>query len=128
VLVVRPRRFCVPAALLLILAGCGPAKLDETKNWTIEPGDVQSIILPAQPRPQRLTVEFESGEPVDVGLYKTDDAKDLYSLPVSKALAVERGKTSGTLTADLSPDVSTTVTVNALSKKTTVKVHVTNRK
>lgn len=125
-----PARPCllVAALALLVPAGCGPAKLDETKNWTVEPGDVQSIILPAQPKPQRLTVEFESSEPVDAGIYKTDDAKELHSLPVSKALAVERGKTSGTLTADLGPDVSTTVTVGALSKKATVKVHVTNRK
>jgi hypothetical protein len=124
---VRPCLF-VAALVLLAPAGCGPAKLDDTKNWTIEPGDVQSIILPAQPKPQRLTVEFESSEPVDVGIYKTDDTTDLHSLPVSKALAVERGKTSGTLTADLGPDVSTTITAGALSKKATVKVHVTNRK
>lgn len=125
-----PARPClfVAALALLVPAGCGPAKLDETKTWTLEPGDVQSITSPAQPRPQRITVEFESNEPVDVGIFKADDATNLNSLPVSKALAIERNKTTGTLTADLGPDVSTTVTVGALSKKATVKVHVTNRK
>ncbi len=125
-----PARPCLLIAALVLLApsGCGPAKLDETKNYDLEPGDVKSIILPAQPKPQRLTVEFESNEPVDVAVYKSDDAKELYSLPVSKALAIERAKTSGTLTADLGPDIATTVVVSALSKKASVKVHVTNRK
>ncbi|MBN9522161.1 hypothetical protein J0H58_27185 [bacterium] len=118
----------IAAIILLAPAGCGPAKLDETRNYDLEPGDVKSIILPAQPKPQRLTVSFDSNEPVDVAVYKSDDAAELFSLPTSKALAIERAKTSGTLTADLGPDVATTVTVSALSKKATVKVHVTNRK
>lgn len=124
-----PRTLAVVALLGLALPGCGPAKLDETKNYDIDPGETKFVILPAQPRPQRLTVEYDAASPVEVGIYKTDDVKDQpATLPSSKALAVDKAKAAGTISADLGPDVSTTVTVTGLGKKTAVKVRITNRK
>jgi hypothetical protein len=117
------------AVVFLTPSGCGPAKLDETKTYTLPPGETKPLTLPAQPRPQRLTVEFEADNPVEVGVYKTADVSDPDApLPTGKALAIERAKDSGVLSVDLGPDVSTTVTVTALSKQTNVKLHLTNRK
>jgi hypothetical protein len=127
----------VPARPLLVLAavaflapsGCGPAKLDETKSYSLNPGDTQTLALPAQPRPQRLTVDFDADNPVEVFILKTADVSDPDApLPTGKALAIERAKASGTLSVDLGPDTATTVAVTALSKQTNVKLHLTNRK
>ena len=116
------------AVVLLAPAGCGPAKLDEKKTYQIVPGDTQMMILPKQPRPQRITVEYQSDQPVEVGIYKSEDVKEGENLPASKALGVEKAKTSGTVTADLGPDVATTVTVSALGKSCSVTLHVHNKK
>jgi hypothetical protein len=127
---VPARLFPLLAAGALLASGCGPAKLDEKKTVEVDPGgdSIKAYNLPAQPKPQRITVEFESDNPVEVAVYKADDAKALESLPASKALATEKAKTSGTLAVDLGPDVATTVVVTALSKKSSVKLHMTNRK
>ncbi|HEX4607475.1 MAG TPA: hypothetical protein VH092_04645 [Urbifossiella sp.] len=126
-----PARLLTPvvAVALFAAAGCGPAKLDEKKSYEVDPRETKFVTLPAQPKPQRLTVEFESDEPIEIGVYKDDDIKDREApLPTSKAFVVEKTKTSGTVTVDLGPDVSTTVTVTALGKKANVKLHMTNRK
>lgn len=115
------------AALLLAPAGCGPAKLDEKKTWPITAGDTQMMHLPKQSRPQRVTVEYESDQPVDVAIYKSEDVKEGDLVP-SKALAIDRAKTTGTIAADLGPDIGTTVTATALGKAANVKIHVHNRK
>ena len=117
----------LPAVVLFALAGCGPAKLDEKKTYPVSAGDTQMMILPKQPKPQRITVEFESDQPVDIGIYKSEDVEG-GTLPSSKALGIERAKDKGTVTADLGPDVATTVTITALGKTANVKVHVHNKK
>lgn len=125
----RASLFCgLIAVALLAPAGCGPAKLDETKSYQLTPGDTQMMILPKQPKPQRITVEYESDQPVEVGIYKSEDVKEDSHPPSSKALAIDRAKASGTISADLSPDVATTVTVSALGKQANVKLHVHNKK
>jgi hypothetical protein len=121
----------VVALGFLAPAGCGAAKLDETKTVVVEPRENKACILPAQPRPQRLTVEFESDNPVDVAVYKGEDVQGedkLSSPPVSKALATQSAATKGTLTVDLGPDVATSVVVSGLGKGANVKLHMTNRK
>ncbi len=123
-----PARLLALAAAFLVLSGCGPAKLDETRTYDLEPGDLKVLQLPAQPKPQRLTVEFEANNPVEVVVYKAEDANDMNNLPASKALASEKAKTTGTVVVDLGPDVATSVVVIGLGKKASVKVHVTNRK
>jgi hypothetical protein len=124
----RPLLF-LAAIAFLPLAGCGPAKLDITKTYKVVPGDTQFVILPAQPKPQRITVEYEADQPVEIGVYKSDDVKDQdTALPTSKALKVEKATTTGTVAVDLNPDVSVTVTVTGLGKEAGVKLHITNRK
>ncbi|HYH67087.1 MAG TPA: hypothetical protein VD866_20495 [Urbifossiella sp.] len=123
------------AVVLLAPGGCGPAKLEETRTWTVSAsdsgmsGEVKTMMLPKQPKPQRITVEYESNQPVDVGIYKSEDVKEGdINLPTSKALALDRAKSAGSIQADLGPDVATTVTVTGLSKTATVKLTVHNKK
>jgi len=127
---VLTRSFLFLAAVVLLApGGCGPAKLDEKRTWPVIPGEVQTMTLPKQSRPQRVTVEYESDQPVDVGIYKAEDVKEgETNLPTSKALAIDRAKTTGSIQADLGPDVATTVTVTGLGKSATVKVNVHNKK
>lgn len=122
------RLFSLLAAGALLASGCGPAKLDEKKTADLDTGDIKAFNLPAQPKPQRITVEYEATNPIEISVYKADDAKNLESLPASKALKTEKATTNGTLAVDLGPDVATTVVVSALSKKATVTLHMTNRK
>jgi hypothetical protein len=116
------------AAVLLAPAGCGPAKLDEKRSYSVVSGETQMMLCPKQPQPQRITVEYDSDQPVDVGIYKSEDVKEGDVLPTSKALAVDRAKSKGSISADLGPDVATTVTVTGLGKTANVKFHVHNRK
>ncbi|MDB5309919.1 MAG: hypothetical protein JWO38_4121 [Gemmataceae bacterium] len=116
---------------LLALSGCGPGKLDETKNWTLDPNDspAHALILSAQPKPQTVTVEYDStaGE-ISVGVFKDADAKSLDTIQWSKAIKTETGKKSGTLVVDIPENTATQVVIGDSAKKTDVKVHVTNMK
>lgn len=122
----RPFLALLPAAALA--AGCGPAKLDLKKTYDVTPGDTQFIDLPPQPKPQRITVEFKSADPVTVGIFNTADINRDAFLPESKARGIERAKTAGTVTADVGPGDATTVTISGAGKATQVELHVTNRK
>lgn len=122
---------CVAAAALLGLAGCGPAVLDQRVNWVIDPGETpaRALDLDAQPKPQTLTVEYESSAAeVEVGVYKAADAKELETVQTSKALKAESGKKSGSLTVDIPEKTAVRVVVGGSRKKTDVKLHVTNKK
>ena len=123
----RPFLALVPL-LALAAAGCGPAKLDYKKSDTVDPGESKLYELPTQPKPQRLTVEFKSNEPVTVGVYNAADVKEDAILPESKARKVERAQTSGTLVVDLAPGDATTITVSGLGKKAAFEIQATNRK
>jgi hypothetical protein len=126
---VPTRSFLFLAAVVLLgPGGCGPAKLDEKKTYPITPGDTQYMHLPKQPKPQRITVEYESDQPIEVGIYNFADVKDDQAPPSSKARAIDRAKTSGSISADLGPDEATSVSITALGKAATVKVHVHNKK
>ena len=57
-------------------SGCGPAKLNQSKTFTLDAGDTQSIDLDAQPKPQKITIEFASSAgDVVVYVFKESDAK-----------------------------------------------------
>lgn len=122
------RPFLFLAAAVLAPFGCGPAKLDEKKTYQITPGDTQMMILPKQSKPQRVTVEYESDQPVEVGIYNSADVKEDQAPPASKARAIDRAKTTGSIFADLGPDEATTVAISALGKAANVKLHVHNKK
>src|SRR5262245_3428954 len=80
------------AVAFLCLAGCGPAKLNQSRTWAdFDVGDARAIDLDPQSKPQTITVEFSVGEgEVTALVVKKDDAKtddDLLSVPASKAIA-----------------------------------------
>lgn len=120
---------CVPC-VLVIVAGCGPARLDETRTYELDPGGVhaQSIELSAQPKPQTMKVEYDSSAAeVDVGLFKAADATNFESADMTKAMKAETGKTSGSFTVEVPENTATTLVVGNPKGKTSVKVHITNR-
>lgn len=127
-------RVIAPLGVLACLAlpGCGPGKLDETKNWTLEPGEGRAIDTPAQPKPQTITVEFESSAaPIDVLVFKAADARGddgIIEAAADKALGAKRGEKSGSFSAEVPENTPTRVVARGARTKTELKLHVTNRK
>ena len=123
--------FAVALAIpFLGLAGCGPAKLDVTKNYTLDPAGehTYAIDLDAQSKPQTLNVEYEAADSeVTVAVYKASEAEDLETLQTSKAIKSESGKKSGKLTVEVPENTATRVVVGDSKAKTAVKLRVTNR-
>jgi hypothetical protein len=118
------------AAVLALAAGCGPDRLNESKSYTIEPMTGDGFVLPAQPKPQKITVEFNSSEcEVTVLLFNYADAKDdqqALTADAKKALGHQKGK-SGTFTADVPANTETRIVVRDGVKKTKVDLKVTNK-
>jgi hypothetical protein len=115
------------AAGLVALSGCGPAKLDVTKTYTLD-GAPQMVILDAQPKPQKITVEFESSAAeVTVMLIKKSDVPEGEEsfVPIAKAIVSKKDKT-GTITGDVPEKTETLVLVRG-GTKTDVKLHITNK-
>lgn len=121
------------AVALVWLAGCGPAKLNVNKTLELDSDGVNSIDLPAEPKPQKITVEFSSSDgEVSVYVFKEDDAKGeagLLAAPAKadKALAKQTGQ-AGSLTADIPENTPTRVIVRSEGKKTNVTLKITNQK
>lgn len=116
------------ASGFLVLSGCGPAILDETRSWNMDAAETQSLGMDAQSKPQTITVECESTSAnVTVGLFKESDAKDLNSIQFSKALKSESATKKGSFAVDVPEKTATRVVVES-SGKTTVNLHVTNKK
>ena len=121
---------CVVA---LVLVGCGPAKLDVSKTYTLG-GDTtaQAIELDPQAKPQTINVEFSTtGDEVEVAVFKKADAKTIDDVAMAdskKALASKKGK-SDSFSVDIPENTGAWVAVRALSgKKQDVQIKVTNRK
>ena len=115
---------------LVTLAGCGPAKLDVTKTYTVEAGEPQIVFLDAQPKPQKITVEFESSaSPITVLLIKDADVpKDEDGfIPTSKAIAFKSGEKSATFSGDVPENTASRVIIRNANSKTSVKLRVTNQ-
>jgi len=130
-------RRLVPPALLAValawLAGCGPAKLNESRTWEMEAGDARAIDLPGQPKPQTLNVDFSSSEgDVTVYVFKEDDLKGKEALNEVEAhakKALKQAKSKGeSFTVDVPENTPARVVVSAAGKKTTVNLKVTNQK
>jgi len=113
---------------LLVVAGCGPAKLDVTRNISLDSQESRSVDLDPQPKPQTLTVTYEAGAELFVGVYKAADAPDLQNLPEGKALKSESGKKSGTLTVEVPENTATRIVIANAKTNTDVKLHITNQK
>jgi hypothetical protein len=122
---------CLLVVGLLTVAGCGPAKLDVTKTYTLEPGDGRAIDLDAQSKAQTLNVDFSStaGE-INVLVMKKDDAPsddDLLTADAAKALASKLKAKEGTVTAEVPANTAVRVIIRDAAKTSEVKVHVTNQ-
>jgi hypothetical protein len=114
-----------------LLAGCGPAKLDASKSWKLEPGEARSIDVGAQSKPQTITVEYASsaGE-VTVCVFKEADCKtddDLLDTPTSKAIVSKKGK-GESFTADIPENTAVRVVARNPSETSNVDLKVTNKK
>lgn len=122
----------VPAACafgLLTLAGCGPAKLNVSQTLSLEAGVSKGLDLPAQSKPQKITVEFTSsaGE-VSAYVFKVSDAEALDDPEKHKDKALATKKSAGdTFAADVPANTATRV-VFWSPKKTEVGVKLTNAK
>lgn len=117
---------------LFLAAGCGPAKLNESKTLSLEPGDPKALDLPAQPKPQKITVEYSATEEVTVIVIKEADAKGpdgLLNADVKvnrdKALASKTGK-GETFSVDV-PENTAVRVIFFVKKKTDVTVKLTNK-
>ena len=121
--------FVACALALLVASGCGPAKLKESRTLNLDAGDVKSIDLLAQPKAQKITVEFSSAEEVAVFVFKEADAKGTSGLETaeankSKALTSKKSK-GETFTVDVPENTAVRVIFSAI-KKTDVTAKVTN--
>jgi len=130
-----PARACVVVLVagLFALAGCGPAKLEVNKTVTVEPNEYNLIGLPKQSQAQKVTVEVDATEPVNV--YVIDSSKETGFpdlSPEKQAEAAKYGKKTGvkkdSLTADVPENTEVTVAIGGATKKVDVKVAITNRK
>lgn len=116
--------FILAASVCLFASGCGPGKLDVTKEWDLD-GDPQMLYLDPQPKPQKVTVEFESsGEEVTVLLIKSADVpKDEERfVKLEKAIASQKAK-SGTIAGDVPEKTDAQVIVRGGKGKVKLRVH-----
>jgi hypothetical protein len=116
----------------LVLAGCGPAKLDVSKTYSLNvETPAHSIDLDAQTKPQTINVEFSSSEgDVSVLVFKKSDVPtddDLLIAEPKKAIAMKKGKTE-TFTVDIPENTPVRIIVRMELKKTDVQLKVTNKK
>jgi hypothetical protein len=130
-MLVRLACLTVLAAGSLLLAGCGPAKLDVSKTWKLEPGEARSIDVGVQSKPQTISVEYASsaGE-VTVCVFREADCKtddDLIDTPSSKAIASKKGK-GETFTADVPENTAVRVVARNPTESSNVTLKVTNKK
>jgi len=113
-------------ALGLFLAGCGPAKLDISRKYSMDAATAQYIECPAISKAQTITVEFSSDAPVDVYVvkgFKEDDDINVVP-PKDKILGTKNGK-EGTFKVEVPEKTATRVIIANGFKKSdvTVKVH-----
>jgi hypothetical protein len=114
------------AVALVTLSGCGPARLDETKAYSLEMGETRAISPPAQSKPQTITVDYEAAPAdVSVGAFKAADVKDLNFPQFNKAIKADSGK-KGSFAAEVPENTEYHIIVEAKGK-TDVKLHIRNR-
>ena len=126
----------VPVAILavgsLLLAGCGPATLNENKTLTLDTEyGARAIDLPSVSKPQTVNVEFSSSDgEVTVLLFKEEDAKgdNMDIFPGAKALAQKRAK-ADSFSVEVPANTPTRVVARqAAAAKTDVQIKINNKK
>ncbi|MBA2224807.1 hypothetical protein [Thermogemmata fonticola] len=115
---------------VVLFGGCGPARLNVDKKYTMDVGDARAIDLEAQAKPQKVNVEFSVSEgEARVLVFRAEDAQGdegILEAPASKALSSQRGST-GNFTVDLPPNTKARVVIRDLTKKADVTIKVTNQ-
>jgi len=116
----------------LVLAGCGPAKLDVSKTYSLSGKDPAfSVELDAQSKPQTINVEFSSSAAdVSVFVMKKADVPaddDLLIADEKKALILKKGK-ADSFSVDIPENTPVRVIVRMETKPTEVQLKVTNKK
>jgi hypothetical protein len=129
----RPFASLVAGLWILGLAGCGPARLNETRTWSLTSGtSARALDLPAQPKPQTITVEFSStANEVSVYLFKADDAKgeDGIAFADSKLALGGKSKSKGdSFSAEVPANTATRLIARSGGRDTEVTIKVTNQK
>lgn len=116
------------AAAFLLLTGCGPAKLNETRNYEMEPGNPKGFVLSKQSKPQTVTIEFKSSDAdVTVLLFNSEDVTDNNADDVdsAKALGFKTGKAE-TFTVNVPENTEARLVVRGNKRSTKVDLKVTN--
>ena len=128
-------RLLALAISILLLAGCGPAKLDVSKTYNVGPNNpAQGIELAAQSKPQTINIEFSSsaGEVSVYVLKKSDypdpDGNDLVTADSKKAIAAKKGKAES-FSAEIPENTAVWVAIlNVGSEKSDVQIKINNKK
>ena len=114
----------------LFLAGCGPAKLNESRTWELEPASPKALDLPAISKPQKLNVEFSSTDgDVLVAVFKEEDAKGeegLVNADTNRSKALAHKSSQGDKFSVDVPENTATRVIAFSKKKTTLNLKVTN--
>ena len=126
-------RGVVLSAGLLALVGCGPPKLDEKGTATLVMGDYKLLELQRVAQPQKITVEVDATEPVNV--YVIDlSIKDKFEMmsPAQQEQQAKYGKKlkvkKDTVTADVPANTAVVVAIGGGEKKSEVTYLLSNRK
>jgi hypothetical protein len=117
----------VPLVLLVVI-GCGPAKLNESRTYPMVPGTPQGFDLPVIGKAQTLTVEFTSSA-ADVSVYVVKDPPaEMDDKPAAASVLATGSGKGGTVTAAVPASTAVRVMVGGAKGKTDVVLKVTNAK
>jgi hypothetical protein len=72
----RSMHVCLFACLVGLMTMSGCQKVNEKKDYTLEPGGVQVMLVPAPNREQDVTVTVNASSPIDVYIASEKDAQD----------------------------------------------------
>lgn len=114
----------------LFLAGCGPAKLNESRTWELEAASPKALDLPAISKTQKINVEFSSTDgDVLVAVFKEEDAKGeegLVNADTNRSKALAHKSSQGEKFSVEVPENTATRVIAFSKKKTTLNLKVTN--
>lgn len=122
----------VLAAGVLVVSGCSP-KLDVNRTKTIDAADYDLIGLQKLSQPQKVTIEVEAAEPVNILVIDSSaEAGFDGRTPDQQAALAKHGKKLGvkkdSLSVEVPANAAVTVAIGGCAKKTEVKYSISNRK
>lgn len=116
----------------LVIAGCGPAKLEISRTYKLDgENPAQTIELEAQSKPQTINIEFSSSDgDVTVLVFKKSEAPpadDALIAEEKKAMVAKKGKAES-FTVDIPENTPILIILRMGVKKTDVQFKVTNKR